>query len=58
VLPSKGLRVCDDGVFWPPLEDPLSRLTGVFDRQYTNGFPSSDHRMVWVDVAVPGTGRR
>jgi len=55
VLPSRPLRVLDAGVFWPPSSDPLSRLTGVFDRQYTNGFPSSDHRLVWVDLAVPGT---
>jgi len=55
VLPSRPLRVLDTGVFWPLSSDPLSRLTGEFDRQYTNGFPSSDHRLVWVDVAVPGT---
>ena len=55
VLPSRPLRVLDAGVFWPLSNDPLSRLTGEFDRQYTNGFPSSDHRLVWVDVAVPGT---
>ncbi|RZU32468.1 endonuclease/exonuclease/phosphatase family protein [Blastococcus saxobsidens] len=54
VLPSRPLRVLDAGVFWPAESDPLSRLTGTYDRQYTNGFPSSDHRLVWVDVAVPG----
>jgi endonuclease/exonuclease/phosphatase family protein len=47
VLPSKALRPLDQGVFWPVLADPLSRLTGVFP------FPSSDHRAVWVDIAVP-----
>jgi Endonuclease/Exonuclease/phosphatase family len=46
VLPSKQLRPKDAAVFWPVLSDPLSRLTGVFP------FPSSDHRLVWVDVAV------
>lgn len=51
VLPSKGLKVRDAGVFWPVLADPLSRLTGVYP------FPSSDHRLVWVDLAVPGAGR-
>ncbi len=56
-LPSRGLRVVGAGVFWPELDDPLSRLTGVYDPTYTNGFPSSDHRMVWVDVAV-GKARR
>jgi endonuclease/exonuclease/phosphatase family metal-dependent hydrolase len=55
VLPSRPLRVLDAGVFWPVRNDPLWRLTGQFDRQFTNGFPSSDHRMVWVDVAVPAT---
>jgi hypothetical protein len=49
VLPRKNLRIQDAAVFWPLLADPLSRLTGVFP------FPSSDHRLVWVDVSVPGT---
>jgi Endonuclease/Exonuclease/phosphatase family len=47
VLPSRQLRPVDAGVFWPVQADPLFRLTGVFP------FPSSDHRMVWVDVRVP-----
>ena len=46
VLPSKNLRVRGAGVFWPVLADPLSRLTGVFP------FPSSDHRLVWVDLRL------
>ncbi|MFC8599364.1 endonuclease/exonuclease/phosphatase family protein [Isoptericola sp. NPDC057191] len=46
VLPSKNLRVRDAGVFWPVQADPLSRLTGVYP------FPSSDHRLVWVDLAA------
>jgi hypothetical protein len=57
VLPSRPLRILDAGVFWPVSADPLSRLTGEYDRRYTNGFPSSDHRMVWVDLAVPGSHR-
>lgn len=48
VLPSKRLRPVDSGVFWPVRDDPLSRLTGVFP------FPSSDHRLVWTDVRMPG----
>lgn len=44
VLPSRSLRITDAGVFWPTSDDPLSRLTGEFP------FPSSDHRLVWVDV--------
>jgi hypothetical protein len=49
VLPRKNLRIQDSAVFWPLMADPLFRLTGVFP------FPSSDHRLVWVDVSVPGT---
>jgi hypothetical protein len=48
VLPSRQLRPQGAGVFWPVQADPLSRLTGVFP------FPTSDHRLVWVDVRVPG----
>ena len=51
VLPSRNLRIADAGVFWPVQADPLFRLTGVFP------FPSSDHRLVWVDVMVPGSNR-
>jgi hypothetical protein len=46
VLPSKNLRILDAGVFWPLSSDPLFRLVGVFP------FPTSDHRLVWVDVAL------
>jgi endonuclease/exonuclease/phosphatase family metal-dependent hydrolase len=46
VLPSRQLRVRDAQVFWPVQADPLSRLTGVFP------FPTSDHRLVWVDLTV------
>lgn len=54
VLPRKNLKIADAGVFWPVLADPLSRLTGVFDPQWlpVGGFPTSDHRLVWVDLAV------
>ena len=51
VLPSRRLGVADAGVFWPVLADPLSALTGVFP------FPSSDHRLVWVDLELPRGGR-
>jgi hypothetical protein len=50
VLPSKNLRLDDAAVFWPLSSDPLFRLVGTFP------FPSSDHRLVWVDVRVPGAG--
>ncbi len=49
VLPSRGLPVLDSAVFWPVRSDPLFRLTGVFP------FPTSDHRLVWVDARVPGS---
>jgi Endonuclease/Exonuclease/phosphatase family len=48
VLPSKDLRIDDSAVFWPQLGEPGSELTGVFP------FPSSDHRLVWIDVRIHG----
>ena len=48
VLPSRNQPVRGAGVFWPVSTDPLARLTGTFP------FPTSDHRLVWVDVAAPG----
>jgi hypothetical protein len=56
VLPRKNLQLVDAGVFWPLQSDPLFRLTGVFDfGQWgqVGGFPTSDHRSVWIDVTVP-----
>jgi hypothetical protein len=47
VLPRKTLQLTDAGVFWPLSTDPLFRLVGTFP------FPSSDHRLVWIDVTVP-----
>ena len=56
LLPARPLGVSDTGVFWPPLDDELSRLTGVFDfgqfLQDGIGYPTSDHRMVWADIVV------
>jgi hypothetical protein len=48
VLPRKNLKLVDGAVFWPTTDDPLFPLVGVFP------FPSSDHRLVWVDIRVPG----
>lgn len=48
VLPSRQIKIVDSGVFWPTVADPLARLTGTYP------FPSSDHRLVWVDADVPG----
>ncbi|WP_077286008.1 endonuclease/exonuclease/phosphatase family protein [Cognaticolwellia aestuarii] len=45
VLPAKAqLKVLDSGIFWPQVNAPEYRL--VKDRA-----ASSDHRLVWVDVA-------
>lgn len=46
VLPGGGAEGLGSGVFWPVAADPLSRLTGTYP------FPTSDHRLVWVDVEV------
>lgn len=47
VLPRKNMQISDAGVFWPVSSDPSFGLVGTFP------FPSSDHRLVWVDVRVP-----
>ncbi len=57
VLPSRSMRIVGSGVFWPLASDPLFRLVGVFNPALPGGFPSSDHRMVWIDVTVPGSAR-
>jgi hypothetical protein len=44
VLPSRDLRIARSAVFWPTTDSDLFRLTGVWP------FPTSDHRLVWVDV--------
>lgn len=49
VLPSKNLQIRDAGVFWPADADPLMRLTGT--GIFGDPVPSSDHRLVWVDVS-------
>jgi hypothetical protein len=63
VLPRRNMKIVGSGVFWPLQSDPLFRLTGVFDNdpfpngwREVGGFPTSDHRLVWVDVAVRGGG--
>ena len=47
VLPRKNLTLVDAGVFWPLSTDPLFAPVGDFP------FPSSDHRLVWIDVDPP-----
>ncbi|MBD1828730.1 esterase-like activity of phytase family protein [Microcoleus sp. FACHB-61] len=50
VLPSADLPINDAGVFWPLTTDPLYRLVG--DRQTADNTPTSDHSLVWADIAV------
>lgn len=54
VLPSQDLEITDAGVFWTTPDDPLFRLIGDFDpdSEIPNGFPASDHRLVYVDTNV------
>jgi hypothetical protein len=47
VLPRKNMQILDSAVFWPRTTDPFFNLVGVFP------FPSSDHKLVWIDAAVP-----
>lgn len=47
VLPSANLKVVDAGVFWPTADDPLFKLVGV------HPFPSSDHRLTWINLSLP-----
>jgi Endonuclease/Exonuclease/phosphatase family len=57
VLPRKNMHIVDSAVFWPLQADPLFRLTGVFNQDEwgpVGGFPTSDHRLVRIDVTVPG----
>ena len=46
VLPSANLAVTESGVFWPADDQPHFDLVGVYP------FPSSDHRLVWVDLLL------
>jgi myo-inositol-hexaphosphate 3-phosphohydrolase len=55
VLPSVDLTIADSGVFWPLNTDPLFPLVGTFDPNLPGGFPSSDHRLVRVDVQLGAT---
>jgi hypothetical protein len=46
VLPRKNIQIAGAGVYWPLSSDPDFAPVGVFP------FPSSDHRLVWVDVTT------
>ena len=49
VLPRKTMQIVDGAVFWPLNTDPLFRIVGTFP------FPTSDHRLVWIDATVPSS---
>ena len=42
VLPSANLKTLDAGVYWPSPDEPEAAL-----------IDASDHRLVWIDVALP-----
>ena len=46
VLPSTGLKVVGQGIFWPEAGDPLRVLVDEPE-------PASDHKMNWVDLHIP-----
>lgn len=61
VLPSKNLSILGGGVFWPVDDNQtdnntsggLFDLVGTFGKQgLYAGYPSSDHKAVWVDVEI------
>lgn len=57
LLPSKDVTVCAAGVFWPRKDEAFAALV------QGEPPPSSDHRLVWIDVSVtsdrcpPGNGQ-
>ncbi len=46
LLPSANLTVCAQGVFWPASDDAHARLV------WGSPPPSSDHRLVWMDITA------
>ncbi|GAB1542630.1 hypothetical protein NUACC21_53040 [Scytonema sp. NUACC21] len=53
VLPSADLQINNSGIFWPLNTDPLFPLVGTFNPSLPGGYPSSDHKLIWVDLQVP-----
>lgn len=49
VIPSSGIQPTSAGVFWPLESEPHFGLVG------THPFPSSDHRLVWLDAEIDPT---
>jgi 3-phytase len=57
VLPSTtGLTYVSGQVFWPLNTDATFPLVGTYDPSLPGGFPSSDHRLVSVDLTVQSGG--
>ena len=57
VLPSQaGFRPEGAGVFWPQESDPAFPLVGTYDASLPGGFPSSDHRLTYIDLTVENLG--
>ncbi|MCG3187175.1 MAG: hypothetical protein IOMNBAOH_01772 [Rhodocyclaceae bacterium] len=54
VLPSANLTIDSAGVFWPTSQDVEWPLVGTFRSPYNlyANYSTSDHKAVWVDVAV------
>ncbi len=52
VLPRRNMKITDAGVFWPKATDPLFDLVGQWNVQVPFSFPSSDHRLVWIALAL------
>lgn len=46
VIPARSMKTLASGVFWPKNKDRRFSLVG------THPFPSSDHRLVWIDVQL------
>ncbi len=46
VIPARKLKTIASGVFWPKNTSKLFSLVG------THPFPSSDHRLVWIDIDI------
>ncbi len=51
VLPSSNLTVLKSGVFWPEKDHPLRQLM-LDDKGREKPAAGSDHRLVWVDIAI------
>ncbi|WP_425439637.1 endonuclease/exonuclease/phosphatase family protein [Photobacterium proteolyticum] len=51
VLPSSNLKALQSGVFWPDKKDPMRYLISD-ERGRDRPQAGSDHRLVWVDIAL------